>query len=152
ALPATPTDIVVNDTTNAPDVVPGDGNCGTAAGTCTLAAAIEEANAKAGPVIVHLPAAVFTFTSGPYPDSFEGSSALPHATGDLTIVGQGVGATVLRTQQPEFQSFRVLLAFGGKLTLEGLTLSGSSTSGFVDGGMIRAIGSPLTLRDVAVED
>jgi hypothetical protein len=38
---------VVNDAGEAPDATPGDGLCATSANTCTLVAAIQEANALA---------------------------------------------------------------------------------------------------------
>src|SRR6185503_15059566 len=150
AIPPPQVDLTVNDTGTAEDVTPGDGACATATNTCTLAAAIQEANTKLGPVIVHLPAAVFTFTSGPYPDPFsEGPSALPHATGDLRLVGQGASVTKLRLEAAN-QNFRLLLAYGGRLTIEGVTLGDSNSVFALD--MVRVEGSPLTLRDVVVED
>jgi CSLREA domain-containing protein len=39
-------DIVVNSTVDEPDADPGDGACATAAGDCTLRAAVQEANVK----------------------------------------------------------------------------------------------------------
>src|SRR5574340_707697 len=52
----------VNSTADAVDVNPGDGVCATAAGTCTLRAAIQEANALAGADTIVLPAGTFTIT------------------------------------------------------------------------------------------
>ena len=43
--PACPTTFSVNDNGDASDATPGDGVCATATGSCTLRAAIEEANA-----------------------------------------------------------------------------------------------------------
>lgn len=45
---ATSATFTVNDTGDAVDAIHGDGSCSTAAGVCTLRAAIEEANALAG--------------------------------------------------------------------------------------------------------
>src|SRR5205085_676367 len=44
------------------DAVPGDGECASATGDCTLRAAIEEANAREGDDIVVLPAGTFCLT------------------------------------------------------------------------------------------
>ena len=42
-------DFVVDSTADAPDATPGNGVCATAAGVCTLRAAITEANRNPGP-------------------------------------------------------------------------------------------------------
>ena len=42
------TTYTVDDNGDAPDATPGDNTCATAGATCTLRAAIEEANAHAG--------------------------------------------------------------------------------------------------------
>jgi hypothetical protein len=47
---------LLNSTVDAPDAFPADGVCASAAGTCTLRAAIMEANALAGHDIILLPA------------------------------------------------------------------------------------------------
>jgi CSLREA domain-containing protein len=48
ANPGVATTFVVNSTGDDPEAMPGDGVCATAAATCTLRAAIEEANAHSG--------------------------------------------------------------------------------------------------------
>jgi hypothetical protein len=147
--------LVVDDTGPGRDAVPGDGICASAANTCTLPAAIEEANAHPNPAIVHLPAATFTFTAGPYEDVFEGRSALPHVTGDLTLEGAGVGATVLSLANTFDQRTRLVLAFGGRLSLARLTMEGgnpSALSGDLFGISVRAAGSRLEATDVVVQD
>src|SRR5262249_15322725 len=111
---------VVNDTGTARDAMLGDGLCATATATCTLAAAIEEANQHMAPAIAHVPSATFTLTAGPYDDPDEGASAFPQVLGDLTIVGQGSDATVFQLAQPSGQFFRLFLAFSGRLAFERL--------------------------------
>src|SRR5690606_20866583 len=51
----------VTDTADLPDAAPGDGVCETEAGNgvCTLRAAIQEANANAGPAVISLPEGTF---------------------------------------------------------------------------------------------
>ena len=51
--------IAVNDTTDRPDRSIGNGVCATAAGTCTLRAAIQEANALLGQDTITLPPGTF---------------------------------------------------------------------------------------------
>src|SRR5258708_12676964 len=58
---------VVDSTADAPDVKPGDHLCVTAAATCTLRAAIQEANAVGGANTVIVPAARYRPTPLPSP-------------------------------------------------------------------------------------
>ena len=57
---------------------PGDGTCATAAGACTLRAAVQEANALAGPQAVRLRGRAFTLT-------IAGANEDGAATGDLDV-------------------------------------------------------------------
>lgn len=52
ALPAPAVNFLVDTTTSAVDILPGDGQCRTAAGQCSLRAAILETNALAGADII----------------------------------------------------------------------------------------------------
>ena len=97
------------------DATPGDGECETAAGTCTLQAALEEANA-AGRTVVTLP--------GSDSASYAGFDAT--ITGSLRVVvedtGSGASATI------DSGSFTV--PEGASLRLEGVEVLGSiSVSG-----------------------
>ena len=56
APPLAAADFAVDDVADLIDLVPGDGNCWTTAGTCTLRAAIQEANANANADTITLPA------------------------------------------------------------------------------------------------
>ena len=70
---------VVNDTLDAVDSAPGDGNCVVlATGSCTLRAAIMEANALAGDDEIELPIGTYDLTIG-------GSDEDACATADLDI-------------------------------------------------------------------
>ncbi len=68
----------VNSTADIPDVLPGDGVCGTGNGGCTLRAAIQEANALPGHDTILLP-------GGTYSLILPGSGEDASATGDLDI-------------------------------------------------------------------
>ena len=75
--------INVNSTLDAVDANPADGICLTAAGTCTLRAAIQTANATIGiGDIINLPAGTYTLT-------IAGTGENAAATGDLDITGLG---------------------------------------------------------------
>jgi CSLREA domain-containing protein len=73
---------VVNATFDAVDWNPGDGQCriGPTQSECTLRAAIQEANALAGPDTINLPAGTYTLT-------IAGTGENATATGDLDITG-----------------------------------------------------------------
>jgi large repetitive protein len=84
----------VNSTMDAVDATPGDGVCATAAATCTLRAAVQEANAHASPDDITLPA-------GTYALSLTGSKEDAGATGDLDVHdelqvnGAGAATTII---------------------------------------------------------
>src|SRR2546425_8188017 len=52
----------VDSTLDAVDAAPGDGVCATSGGQCSLRAAIQEANALAGPNTIELPAGTYVLT------------------------------------------------------------------------------------------
>jgi len=68
----------VNSTADAVDANPGNGTCATAGGTCTLRAAIQEANALPGDDAILLPSGTYTLT-------IVGAGEDTAATGDLDI-------------------------------------------------------------------
>src|SRR2546428_469029 len=78
AAPAVAATFTVNDTTDTVDAALGDGMCATAGGTCTLRAAIQEANALPGPDTIMVPAGTCLLT-------IEGRDDDLAATGDLDI-------------------------------------------------------------------
>ncbi|MEW5988914.1 MAG: choice-of-anchor Q domain-containing protein, partial [Chloroflexota bacterium] len=75
-------DLIVDSTADGVDTNPGDGLCLTVAGTCTLRAAVQEANATPGNERreIVLPAGLYTLTR-------TGSGEDAAATGDLDITG-----------------------------------------------------------------
>jgi CSLREA domain-containing protein len=68
----------VDTLTDATDATPGDGQCRTAEGTCTLRAAVQEANAVGGTGVVILPAGRLVM-------SRPNVSPLPNQTADLEL-------------------------------------------------------------------
>src|SRR5687768_16823281 len=73
--------LTVNAVHDDVDAVPGDGVCQTVTAVCTLRAAIQEANALAGPDLILLPAGTYTLT---IPQPLPGTSVDPEH-GDLDI-------------------------------------------------------------------
>ena len=89
-----------------PDANPGDGTCASAAGFCTLRAAIDESDARPGADTVVLP-----------PGSYEGGVVIRDA---LTISGAGREQSVIRGRGIDDV---LLVQSSGSLRLSGVTLS-----------------------------
>jgi CSLREA domain-containing protein len=116
---------VVNDLGDASDAVPGDDACATAGAVCTLRAAIEEANAHAGPDVINFSVAG---TISPATD-------LPLITQQTTIDG---------TTAPGYAGVPVVIVdgitmggvgFDFDLGSSGSLLDGIHVMGFVDVGV-----------------
>lgn len=88
-LPARPLTYQVSSTADQPDATPGDGQCATLAGECTLRAAIQEANANPGLDTIEVP-------SGAYILTYAGAEEEASQRGDLDIrdslIVRGAGA------------------------------------------------------------
>jgi CSLREA domain-containing protein len=85
-LSPTATTLTVNATTDGADVAPGNGVCDDGTGSCTLRAAIQEANALAGTDVIAFALGAGTPTIAP-------ASALPSITGVVSLQGNTGGAT-----------------------------------------------------------
>lgn len=89
------TNFTVNSTDDAIDTAPGDGFCATDTATCTLRAAIMEANALPGTDTITLPVGLYTLT-------LNGKNENQALTGDLDITspiilnGAGAKSTIIR--------------------------------------------------------
>lgn len=136
----------VDSAADAADTNPGDGVCVSAAGGCTLRAAIEEANILAGPDTISVPAGTFTL-------SIAGRSEQFAATGDLdirqelTITGAGAASTIISGNRIE----RVFHVFNTTVAISDLTIRDGDV-GDGDGGGIAVVGSAsvVTLSRVLV--
>ncbi len=143
--PAGAATFIVNDTTDAVDLTPGDGSCLTAGGQCTLRAAIQEANALAGADTIVVPAGTFVLT-------LAGAGEDAAATGDLDITqdvviqGAGAGQTIVDGSSLDDRVFDIL---AGTVQVSGLTVRNGTTAAGEDGGGIRNLGT-LTLTNVTV--
>jgi len=118
STPASVTSQVVNSTGDGADTSPGDGTCSAADGTCTLRAAIQEANVAVSKQIDF---------SLPGNSTIILESALPTLFGNITINGPGPSAlTVQRSTAAGTPAFRILTITTGTnvtATISGLTIT-----------------------------
>ena len=121
----------VNDPGDAPDASAGDGVCDTGTGACTLRAAIQEANASAGPDSI-------AFALGAGNPVIAPASELPTITGAVTIDGATGGATrvVLNGASAGAAANGIFLAAGASgSAIRSLVINGFAASGVrIEGG------------------
>ncbi len=98
-----PSEYIVNSTVDASDANPGDGICETAAGECTLRAAIDEANheetLQAG-VFIEVPAGTYTLTQTDQDPYYGGDTHLSihrNSSWFVAIRGQGADNTIIQS-------------------------------------------------------
>jgi CSLREA domain-containing protein len=112
ATPSMAATLVVNDTDDAADAVPGDGVCLAAGDGCTLRAAVEEANALPGLDVVMVPAGAYDLDLGTL-----------FVTDSLRVLGPLAGAAVLDGQGDgsvlDIGSRRVIRVELHRLTIQG---------------------------------
>ncbi|HUF52437.1 MAG TPA: choice-of-anchor Q domain-containing protein [Dehalococcoidia bacterium] len=132
-------------TTDAYDAAPGNGLCqGVLGFPCSLRAAIQEANALAGPDVITLPAGTYNLTrSGAGEDS--ASTGDLDITSDLTINGAGAATTIIDAGDLD----RVFHVLSGTVSISGVTIRNGNLGG--DGGGIYNSGI-LELTNSTVSD
>ncbi len=137
----------VNDQTDAVDANPGDGVCLTAANTCTLRAAVQEANAWPGPDVIRLPAGTYNLTiTGANED--KAATGDLDITDDLTINGADKNTTIIDGNNND-RVFDVI-STSAKFTISNVTVqNGQLTSASVTGAGINNRGN-LTINDSKV--
>jgi CSLREA domain-containing protein len=150
---------VVNDTVDRLDSVPGDGVCRTSAGTCSLRAAIQEANLTIEADVIQLPAGLFTIARAPVNvnDITMGDFNI---TAPLTIIGAGRDATIVDggrapfgapPEQTGLDRLFDLEPTAGRVTISNLTIRKGWAAG--DGGAIHSTSRDIVrLIDVALVD
>jgi CSLREA domain-containing protein len=153
AAPATAT-FNVESTLDEPDFNPGDGFCvSTPSGTCTLRAAIMEANrVTTQDVTIMLPAGIYSITvpfSGSNSDDTGDFNLLPPNANSplITIQGAGAATTILDGNGLD-RLFTVHL--NRQASLKDVTLRGGKVPGSVGGGLYIVSGGSLTLTDVTL--
>ncbi|MFQ5667267.1 MAG: choice-of-anchor Q domain-containing protein [Candidatus Binatia bacterium] len=162
----------VDSTVDAPDGEPGDGTCATAEGTCTLRAALQEANASPDPDSIELPAGTYTLTNAGANEDAAATGDLD-ILGDLTIVGAAtdnsiirgngldrvfdvVGPAVVTISRVTVQDGTALSAAGGgirnsgALTLTGVTLRNNAAPMADGGGIANLAGATVQFTNVTV--
>jgi CSLREA domain-containing protein len=143
-----PSELDVNTTNDEADVKPGNGICATANGTCSLRAAVQEANRVPGSQTIKLPAGLYTLT---LPPGEEGGLDLD-AGGDLDLQGSVVvagadRATVIVDGNHLSRIFDV--EPNGEAIIRGITVRNGKDLG---GAGLRVTTASLTLDNVIVED
>ena len=155
ARPAAAAIFTVNSTGDQSDAAPGNSACATAGGACTLRAAIQEANALAGPDVIGfaIGAGVQTINVGNMPAitsavTIDGTTQAGYAGTPLIVVNgggsanciniTGGGTTIRGLALVNFQGNGLEITGGGNNVLEGnyvgllangTTAAGSSGSG-----------------------
>lgn len=155
ATPAVASTFMVDSAADSVDASPGDGTCASTSDGCTLRAAVQEANALAGPDEVDIPAGTYRLTLAGANEDADLTGDLD-VTSPLTVVGAGGRSVVITAQYPDpmhpgadtisDRIFDVLA--GGTLTLSKATLDAGAAD---SGGIIRAVRA-LALTDATVED
>jgi len=152
ARAVTPLTFTVNSTADAPDDVPGDGNCHTAAGTCTLRAAIQEANAHPGADTINLPAGTYLFSRVGVDDTALNGDL--DILDDVTITGAGPTGSIIdgarfdRVFQIGTAAAAPAAAISGVTIQNGTVLSGDGTAG----GGVNVVAGALSLVNCIVSD
>ncbi|MSQ28794.1 MAG: CSLREA domain-containing protein [Dehalococcoidia bacterium] len=141
----------VNSFGDGTDAVPGNNICETAAGNgvCTLRAAIQEANALAGPDTITVPAGTYTLSFAGNGEDAGATSDLD-ITGDLTITGAGAATTII-DGNGGVTGDRVLDVVGAGVVVQisGVTIKGGAAPTLQNGGGLRNQGQ-LTVNSVVV--
>ncbi|MEM8856886.1 MAG: choice-of-anchor Q domain-containing protein [Chloroflexota bacterium] len=135
--------LVVNSTTDAVDSNIGDGICQTAAGECTLRAAIQESNALSGTDTIQLPTGIYTLT-------LSGVNENDGAFGDLDVLDELIleGADRETVIIDGNGQDRVIHTFA-RVSISGVTIRNGHSPDNLEGSGIRNEGT-LTLSDVIV--
>jgi CSLREA domain-containing protein len=157
--------ISVNTTLDGADPNPGDGICNDGTGACTLRAAVQTANAVAGPDTVNLPAGVYELTLKRDTDLPDAATGDLDVTTPIDVVGagnaspcEGVGCSVIDAKGGKDRAFDVSTT--GELGLANLGVRNGKApkddinpvqiSQEVSGGLIRVAGE-LETENVTVE-
>jgi CSLREA domain-containing protein len=129
-----PLTFTVNSTTDAVDTAPGNGVCATAAGACTLRAAIQEANAHAGLDTISIPAGTYVLTIAGRDEDLAATGDLD-ITDTVTIAGAGAPTVIIDGNGID----RVFDVFpSGTTTISGVTIRNGNPGEASGGGIISA--------------
>lgn len=153
AGPAAAATFTVDSTADAVDADLGDGTCATAAGACTLRAAIQQANQLGGSHTIVLPAGTYTLDIvGPGEDA--AATGDLDVTADITVEGAGASATIVAAGfgSEAGQVDRLFdVQTGGSLAIDGITVRDGEVRG-TDGGGIRSVGTLVVLNSTVTNN
>jgi CSLREA domain-containing protein len=137
----------VNSTSDATDADLGDPACETAAGVCTLRAAIQQANAQPGPDTIVLPAGTYLLTIPN--DGGDDESGDLDIHDDLIVAGAGAAGTIVDGGDSD-RVFRITRedGSGADVHLAGITVRHGRAG--ADGGGIHVGRATVTLEDSVV--
>lgn len=150
AVPGHAATFVVNTTADTADAVPGDGICADSSNACSLRAAVQEANARAGGDTIQLGAATYVLT-GAIGDDLAASGDLD-ITVNLTVTGAGTASTIIDGGGVDRVFDIDPSGVGVTVTISNLTVRGGSAPANAPaqaGGGIRNHGT-LSLSNVTV--
>lgn len=134
----------VNSTVDSGDAVPGDGQCASSEGFCTLRAAVQEANAEAGVDRIVVPRGRFLIEIDGVTEDGAASGDLD-LTRDVIIEGAGSGHTILDGGGRD----RLLEIIGAMVFVSDLTVTrGKSPYYEYGGGIENLVDGDLTLTRV----
>jgi CSLREA domain-containing protein len=135
------TTFYVNSTADQVDAMPGDGSCLTATHTCTLRAAIQEANTLGGGRIKLAPGTYKLTLRHPSEDnSAKGDLDLKHK---IRIVGSGAAKTVITAKKS--WNDRIFHLLAGAVTLSKMTIRHGHLDNASGGGIEVEAGASLKL-------
>lgn len=149
SVPAAAATFVVNDPRDLVDVAPGDGVCATEFGTCTLRAAVMEANRRTGldpSDEIRLPPGVYRLTIPPISRSFGSADDGDLYFGQsqpLDLFGESPETTIIEQTVDD----RVI-EIDSRTTIRGITITGGNVIG-EGGGISNRLGD-LTLDNVVI--
>jgi CSLREA domain-containing protein len=124
---------VVDSTADAADVAPGNGACAAAGGSCTLRAAVQEADAlTAGEHTITLPPGTYTLTLG----------ALRVTNAITRLIVNGAGATTTTVRNSTLTP--VFVHDNGRLELRDLTITNGPPCALVWSGEFRLTRTTVT--------
>ncbi len=135
-------------TLDNPDAAPGNDVCADSVGSCTLRAAVMEANAHVGPDTILLPADTFQLTRAGAEENAANTGDLD-LQGVVTLQGMGAGASVVDAVGLNDRVFDVLTSTTASLSQ--ITIRGGLVPNLVNhaGGGVRNWGT-LTLTEVLI--